>query len=86
MLKLELDQLPIDERPSAPPRRWIPAWEAAGTAGEDYELCVCVPRKRADRVRAACEQWHKLTWMGTSAKAGRSGATTRGAQADAYGV
>lgn len=65
-LKLELDKLPIDERTERTAAALgIPAWQAAATAGEDYELCVCVPRKRADRVSAACERTGtKLTWIG----------------------
>lgn len=65
-LKLDLDQLPIDEQTERTAEALgVPAWEAAATAGEDYELCVCVPRKRADRVSAACERTGtKLTWVG----------------------
>ncbi len=65
-LKLELERLPIDEHTERTARELgVPAWEAAATAGEDYELCVCVPRKRADRVSAACERvGAKLTWIG----------------------
>lgn len=66
VLKLELDKLPIDERTERTATALgIPAWQAAATAGEDYELCVCVPRKRADRVSTACERaGAKLTWIG----------------------
>lgn len=65
-LKIDLDQLPIDERTqSTADALGIPAWEAAATVGEDYELCVCVPPRRADRVSAACERTGtKLTWVG----------------------
>jgi thiamine-monophosphate kinase len=66
VLKLDLDQLPIDEQTLRTANELgVPAWEAAATAGEDYELCVCVPRKRAERVRAACERvGTRLTWIG----------------------
>jgi thiamine-monophosphate kinase len=66
VLKIDLDQLPTDERTqSTADALGVPAWEAAATVGEDYELCVCVPRKRADRVSAACERvGTKLTWVG----------------------
>ena len=66
VLKIDLDQLPTDERTQVTADALcVPAWEAAATAGEDYELCVCVPRKRADRVSAACERvGTKLTWVG----------------------
>jgi thiamine-monophosphate kinase len=66
VLKIDLDQVPTDERTqSTADALGVPAWEAAATVGEDYELCVCVPRKRADRVSAACERvGTKLTWVG----------------------
>jgi thiamine-monophosphate kinase len=65
-LKIDLDQLPTDERTqSTAEALGVPVWEAAATVGEDYELCVCVPRKRAERVSAACERvGTKLTWVG----------------------
>lgn len=65
-LKIDLDELPIDEHTqSTADELGVPVWEAAATAGEDYELCVCVPRKRAERVGAACERvGTKLTWVG----------------------
>jgi thiamine-monophosphate kinase len=66
VLKIDLDKLPIDERTqSTAEELGIPAWQAAATAGEDYELCVCVPRKRADRASAAAERaGTKITWVG----------------------
>ncbi|HEY5193464.1 MAG TPA: thiamine-phosphate kinase [Solirubrobacteraceae bacterium] len=66
VLKIDLDQLPIDEQTERTANALgVAPWEAAATAGEDYELCVCVPRKRADRVSAACERTGtKLTWVG----------------------
>jgi thiamine-monophosphate kinase len=66
VLKIDLDQLPIDEHTQRTAEQLgVPAWEAAATAGEDYELCVCVPRKRAERVAEACERvGAKLTWVG----------------------
>ena len=66
VLKLDLDKLPVDERTQATADRLgVPTWEAAATAGEDYELCVCVPRKRADRAAAAAERsGTKITWIG----------------------
>jgi thiamine-monophosphate kinase len=65
-LKIDLDKLPVDEQTQAmADRLGVPIWEAAATAGEDYELCVCVPRKRADRVSAAAERaGTTLTWVG----------------------
>jgi thiamine-monophosphate kinase len=66
VLKIDLDQLPIDEHTQRTAEQLgIPAWQAAATAGEDYELCVCAPRKRAERVSQACERiGAKLTWVG----------------------
>jgi thiamine-monophosphate kinase len=66
VLKLELERLPIDERTERTADvLGVSPWEAAATAGEDYELCVCVPRERTDRVSAACERvGTKLTWVG----------------------
>lgn len=65
-LKIDLDQLPTDEQTqSTADALGVPVWEAAATAGEDYELCVCVPRKRAERVKTACERvGTSLTWVG----------------------
>jgi thiamine-monophosphate kinase len=66
VLKIDLDQLPTDEHTQRTAEELgVPAWEAAATAGEDYELCVCAPRKRAERVVQACERvGAKLTWVG----------------------
>jgi thiamine-monophosphate kinase len=66
VLKLDLDQIPTDERTRQTAEEMgVPVWEAAATAGEDYELCVCVSRKRADRVKGACERiGTPLTWIG----------------------
>jgi thiamine-monophosphate kinase len=65
-LKIDLDQLPTDEHTQrTADRLGMPIWEAAATAGEDYELCVCAPRKRAERVSAACARvGTKVTWIG----------------------
>jgi thiamine-monophosphate kinase len=66
VLKIDLDKLPTDERTQRTAEELgVPVWEAAATAGEDYELCVCVPRKRADRASAAAERvGAKITWVG----------------------
>lgn len=66
VLKIDLDELPVDERTrSTAEELGVPVWQAAATAGEDYELCVCVPRKRADRASAAAERaGTKITWVG----------------------
>ncbi len=66
VLKIDLEELPTDEHTQATAERLgVPVWQAAATAGEDYELCVCVPRKRAERVNQACQRvGTKLTWVG----------------------
>ncbi len=66
VLEIDLERLPTDEQTQRTAERLgIPAWQAAASAGEDYELCVCVPRKRAERVSQACERvGAKLTWVG----------------------
>jgi len=57
-LEVELEKLPLDEG--------VPDAERAATAGEDYELCVCVaPADRAraeDALRAAGGV--QVTWIG----------------------
>jgi thiamine-monophosphate kinase len=66
ILKIDLDKLPIDERTQRTAEALgVPAWQAAATAGEDYELCVCVPPRRIERVTQACERAEtKITWVG----------------------
>jgi thiamine-monophosphate kinase len=66
VLEIDLERLPIDEQTQRTAERLgMPAWQAAASAGEDYELCVCAPRKRAKRVSQACERiGATLTWVG----------------------
>jgi thiamine-monophosphate kinase len=66
VLEIDLDRLPTDERTHRTAERLgIPAWQAAASAGEDYELCVCAPRALTERVSQACERaGAKLTWVG----------------------
>jgi thiamine-monophosphate kinase len=65
-LKIALEDLPTDEatrRTAA--ELGVEEWQAAATAGEDYELCVCVPPKHVKRVSYACERvGTKITWIG----------------------
>lgn len=65
-LKIDLDKLPTDERTEATARELgVPVWQAAATAGEDYELCVCVPPRRLERVNQASQRTGVLlTWVG----------------------
>jgi thiamine-monophosphate kinase len=65
-LKIDLDKLPTDERTEATALELgLPVWQAAATAGEDYELCVCVPPRRLERVEQACARAGvSITWVG----------------------
>jgi thiamine-monophosphate kinase len=65
-LKIDLEKLPTDERTEARARELgVPAWQAAATAGEDYELCVCVPPRRLERVNQACQRAEiPIAWVG----------------------
>jgi thiamine-monophosphate kinase len=65
-LKIDLDKLPTDERTEETAKELgVPVWQAAATAGEDYELCVCVPPRRLERVEQACQRAGvKITWVG----------------------
>lgn len=65
-LAIELERLPTDERTAQRAAQLdMPEWQLAATAGEDYELCVCVPPKRSARVQNACERLGvALTWVG----------------------
>ena len=49
--------------------------EFAATAGDDYELCVCMPPSAAERLQAAWPTAHaELTWIGAVAE-GRADVT-----------
>jgi thiamine-monophosphate kinase len=65
-VKIDLDKLPTDERTEQTARELgVPAWQAAATAGEDYELCVCVPPRRLERVKQACQRADvSIAWVG----------------------
>jgi thiamine-monophosphate kinase len=66
-VRIELERLPIDERTvETAAAMGVPEWQAAATAGEDFELCVCVPRKRMERANNAFKQLsgRDLTWVG----------------------
>lgn len=66
--RIELEKLPTDERTGRTAAEMgVPPWQAAATAGEDYELCVCVPRKRIERANEAYKRasgGRELTWVG----------------------
>jgi thiamine-monophosphate kinase len=60
-LEVDLDALPVaDGVRGVAEALGVPAWELAAAAGEDYELCVCVPEARRAQVEAAVA----LTWVG----------------------
>jgi len=65
-LKIDLDKLPTDERTEAVARELgVEPWQAAASAGEDYELCVCVAPRRLERVNQACQRAGiAMTWVG----------------------
>ena len=58
-LQVELERLPRGEGVSSS--------EQAATAGEDYELCVCVPPALRERARSAVREVGEidLTWIGS---------------------
>jgi thiamine-monophosphate kinase len=72
-LAIDLDRLPLaDGVPAVAAELDTEPSELAATAGEDFELCVCVP---ADR-RADAERAVPLTWVG-EVQEGPAGATFR---------
>jgi thiamine-monophosphate kinase len=61
-VEIDLDALPLADGVADVARRLgVPAWKLAATAGEDYELCVCV----GSEDRAAAEDAAELTWVGS---------------------
>jgi thiamine-monophosphate kinase len=60
-LEVELERLPLDEG--------VPSPERAATAGEDYELCVCVAPDLRERAREAIAEVSDvgLSWIGSVA-------------------
>jgi thiamine-monophosphate kinase len=54
-----------------------PPWRAAAQAGEDYELCFCVPPDRCERLRAAVGEVSDMpvTWIGEVPRARVGGDT-----------
>jgi thiamine-monophosphate kinase len=65
-LAIELERLPIDERTRRRAAELsVPEWQLAATAGEDYELCVCVAPEHSERASGACQALGvELTWVG----------------------
>lgn len=65
-LEIDLEKLPTDERTErVAAELGVPVWQAAATAGEDYELCVCAPPRRLERVNQASRRAQTpITWVG----------------------
>ncbi len=69
MLELSLDALPAGpavERAAA--QLGVSAGALAASAGDDYELCACIPRGAQALADAASRRWDsgaELTWIGT---------------------
>jgi thiamine-monophosphate kinase len=66
-VRIELERLPTDDRTAQiAAAAGVPEWQAAATTGEDFELCVCVPRKRMERANNAFKavSGHDLVWVG----------------------
>jgi thiamine-monophosphate kinase len=63
-LELSLEALPVAD---AARRLTVSPGEFAATAGEDYELCACIPPSAKTAAEAAAESWASgagLTWVG----------------------
>ncbi|HYM46389.1 MAG TPA: thiamine-phosphate kinase [Solirubrobacteraceae bacterium] len=66
-LQIELAALPLAEGATeAAARLGVPAWRPAAEAGEDYELCFCVPPGSRARAEAAVGEVSDagVTWIG----------------------
>lgn len=73
VLEIDLDALPLADGVSAVARQLgVPAWELGATAGEDYELLVCV----APADSASVASIAPLTWVG-EVRAGAAGVVLR---------
>ena len=62
--ELEVDTLAVREVAA---QLGVAAGSLAATAGEDYELCACVPPGARASVENAAADWHgdvQLTWIG----------------------
>ncbi len=60
-LHIDLDALPLaDGVADVASELGVAAWDLAASAGEDYELCVCVPPCKREAAEAAVP----LTWVG----------------------
>lgn len=85
ILKIDLAALPLDNGVSAAAKQLqTEPWRLAACAGEDYELCACVPAAMQARVEAALASagLQPITWIGEVIDAGAdtSEAQTPGAR------
>jgi thiamine-monophosphate kinase len=67
VLEVDLQRLPLDAGVSTVADALeVPAWQLAAGAGEDYELCVCVPPYRRARAEEALRAagGPGITWVG----------------------
>ena len=76
-LRIELERLPLGERVAAVCIALErDPYEFAASAGEDYELCFCVPPERASAAEAAVARIGatRVTWIGDVLDAPRGSA------------
>lgn len=60
-LQIDLERLPLQPGVEAVARKLgVTAWELAVTAGDDYELCVCVAPAHREQIQSAAA----VTWVG----------------------
>lgn len=67
MLELDLQALPLDAGVvSVSEELDVPPWQLAASAGEDYELCVCMPAEKRTAAEEALAQagGAGITWVG----------------------
>jgi thiamine-monophosphate kinase len=68
-IELRLDALPVQSGvPSVAEQLGVAAAEFAASAGEDYELCACVPESCAEEAQRRLDDHGGLTWVGRVAE------------------
>jgi thiamine-monophosphate kinase len=66
-LRVDLEALPLEQGiEEICAELSVPAWRLAAGAGEDYELCVCVPAENRPLVEAALDRTGdvQISWVG----------------------
>jgi thiamine-monophosphate kinase len=74
VLEVDLRKLPLDVGVAGVAQELgVPAWQLAAGAGEDYELCVCVPAERRAQAEQALARagGAGVTWVGKVAACSR---------------